>query len=214
MLMTANKFISFEGTEGAGKSTLIKGLVAHLEERELPFIVTREPGGSVFAEKIRSLLLDAKNVIADDSELLLMFAARADHLQSVIIPSLEQGKWVICDRFVDSSFAYQGYGQGQADAATMQKIQILTDLFVTKMPDLTFWLDLPVEQGMQRARKRAALDRFEQREIDFFKRVYQGYEWIYRNEPSRVKRIDASGTQKELLDAVVRTLFDTKGILR
>jgi len=191
------RFISFEGTEGVGKTTAIKALAAKFEALGIDYIQTREPGGSAFAEKLRALLLDPATQINDDTELLLMFAARSDHLQSVILPALNQNQWVICDRFVDSTTAYQGFGRGFGDKKILDKIAQLTENFVPKLPDLTLWLDLPVDLGMSRAGKRSKADRFEQERQDFFNRVYEGFATLANHEP-RFCRIDAQGESDEV----------------
>lgn len=200
--VTSAKFISFEGTEGVGKSTLIANLAGYLTERGIDFIQTREPGGSLFAEQLRALLLDPAASMAEDSELLLMFAARADHLDQVIVPALAQGKWVLCDRFIDSTIAYQGFGRKQGDRTELAKIEMLVQQFVPTLPDITIWLDLPVLEGMSRAKNRGKLDRFEQEQIAFFERVHQGFAYQAQQYPQRVKRIDAHGTPDEVLATV------------
>lgn len=197
------KFISFEGTEGVGKTTLIAGVATVLQEKGIDFIQTREPGGSPFAETLRALLLDPTVTITDDSELLLMFAARSDHVVSVIQPALAQGKWVLCDRFTDSTLAYQGFGRANGNKQILAKIQHLIDNFVPTLPDTTIWLDLPILEGMERAKHRGRLDRFEQEKIAFFERVYQGYEFCHQKNPDRVTRINASGTAKTVLEKVL-----------
>ncbi|PNK60615.1 dTMP kinase [Psychrobacter sp. FDAARGOS_221] len=196
------RFISFEGTEGVGKSTAIDNLCVRLDAEGVAYIKTREPGGSPFAEQLRSLLLDVKTQINDDTELLLMFAARSDHLQQVILPALAAGQWVICDRFVDSSVAYQGYGRGHGDAQMLAKIDSLIDRFVPTLPDLTLWLDLPVQEGMQRAQKRSAADRFEQQQLDFFDRVYQGFQAQQQAHPQRIQRVDAAGDAEQVASRI------------
>ena len=197
------QFISFEGTEGVGKSTLIANVAAYLTQQGIDFIQTREPGGIAFAEQLRALLLDPATHMAEDSELLLMFAARADHLAQVILPALAQGQWVLCDRFTDSTMAYQGFGRKLGDRAYLAKITLLIEQFVPKLPDMTVWLDLPVVEGMARAKNRGKLDRFEQEHIAFFARVHQGFAHQAQREPERVKRIDASGTADEVLQKVL-----------
>lgn len=187
------KFISFEGTEGVGKTTAINSLCSRLDQAGIDYVRTREPGGSAFAEQLRDLLLNPETQINDDTELLLMFAARSDHVAKVILPALEAGKWVICDRFIDSTLAYQGYGRGAAEAAMLDKIASLIEQFVPKLPDITLWLDLPILEGMQRAKKRSVADRFEQQQLAFFERVHQGFEQQYQNYPERIHRIDAQG---------------------
>ncbi len=196
------KFISFEGTEGVGKTTLINAFCAWLDENNIDYIRTREPGGSEFGERMRAILLDPSTKINDDTELLLMFTARADHLAKVILPALEQGQWVICDRFVDSSFAYQGFGRSDGDKAMLQKIEHLTTDFIAKMPDVTFWLDLAVEEGLNRANKRSQADRFEQEKLEFFQRVYQGYQYLAEHDEKRFKRINANGETTDILQRI------------
>ena len=144
-------FITLEGPEGAGKSTNRDYLAERLRAQGIEVVLTREPGGTPLAEQIRSLLLTPQvEPMAADCELLLLFAARAQHLQQVIIPALQAGQWVLCDRFIDASFAYQAAGRG----ITSIKIQQLVDLFVPVLPERTFWLDAPVELGLQRAQQR------------------------------------------------------------
>lgn len=200
------KFISFEGTEGVGKTTLITGVANALQERGVAIVQTREPGGSPFAETLRELLLNPDVTMTDDSELLLMFSARCDHVETVIKPALAQGKWVLCDRFTDSTLAYQGFGRSDGDKKMLAKIQNLIDNFVPILPDITIWLDLPVLEGMERAKNRGKLDRFEQEKIAFFERVYQGFEFCYQQNPERVKRIKANGTAEQVLTNVLTVL--------
>lgn len=190
-------FISFEGTEGVGKTTLINGLAQWLEQRQTAYITTREPGGTVLGEKLRHLLL-SKNMQAN-TELLLMFAARTEHVATIIEPALAQGKWVLCDRFVDASFAYQGSGRGIAKA----KITQLTQQFITHLPELTFWLDAPVSVGLARASKRGQLDRFEQENHTFFEKIRSGYAQQTQDYPERFIRIDASQSADAVLAAVI-----------
>ena len=208
--MTA-RFISFEGTEGVGKTTLLHALAKHLRAQGMDVLTTREPGGSVFAERLRALLLDPTTHLADDSELLLMFAARADHLAQTILPALAAGTWVLCDRFVDSSVAYQGFGRKHGDANTLAKIHSLTEQFVSRLPDCTIWLDLPVAQGMARAKRRAdldtaMLDRFEQQQLAFFERVYQGFAYCQAHASKRIQRIDATGDTEAVLARIIAAL--------
>ncbi|WP_374296057.1 dTMP kinase [Acinetobacter sp.] len=187
-------FISFEGTEGVGKSTLIASLNKALSG-EYDVVLTREPGGTPLAEQIRELLLTPKQEqVSHATELLLIYAARAQHLDQVILPALAQNKVVLCDRFVDASVAYQHGGRGMDKA----QIDLLTNTFVAKMPDLTFWLDLPVEQGMQRAKNRGALDRFEQEKMAFFQRIQESYRQLAEQNPQRIIRLDASQSAEQL----------------
>ncbi|HSP84902.1 MAG TPA: dTMP kinase, partial [Psychrobacter sp.] len=179
------RFISFEGTEGVGKTTAIEQLCARLQANGIDYLRTREPGGSPFAERLREILLDPNTTINDDTELLLMFAARCDHMQQVILPALQRGTWVICDRFTDSTVAYQGFGRADGDATVRRKIDTLIEQFVVQLPELTLWLDLPVLEGMARANKRSAADRFEQQATEFFTRVHQGFSVLASEQPER-----------------------------
>lgn len=189
-------FISFEGTEGVGKTTLIRKIYDRLISQGQDVVLTREPGGTPMAEQIRALLLSVNHdeKMCSDTELLLMYAARAQHIDQVILPALNAGRTVLCDRFTDASFAYQCAGRGLSEA----KLQLLNDSFVSRMPDLTFWLDAPIELGMNRARARGALDRFEQEKVAFFEKVRAGYQALSERHPQRVKRLDASQTPEQV----------------
>lgn len=189
-------FISFEGTEGVGKTTLIRKIYEHLEQQGQSVVLTREPGGTPMAEQIRSLLLSVNHEesMSNDTELLLMYAARAQHLEQVIVPALTEHKTVLCDRFTDASFAYQCAGRGLSQS----KLQLLNDHFVSHMPNITFWLDAPIETGMSRARERGALDRFEQEKVTFFEKVRAGYQQLWEQYPERVKRLDATQSPEQV----------------
>lgn len=191
-------FISFEGTEGVGKTTLIRKMFEHFQAQNQDVVLTREPGGTPLAEQIRSLLLSVNHEenMSHDTELLLMYAARAQHLAEVILPALALGKVVLCDRFSDSSFAYQCAGRG----LSREKLQLLNNNFVAKMPDISFWLDAPIELGMTRARERGALDRFEQEKVSFFEKVRAGFAEIHSNDPERMKRLDATQTPEQVFN--------------
>ena len=183
-------FITLEGTEGVGKSTALAYIQEYLNAHYVPFISTREPGGTPLAEKIRQLLLTKDDEkMAYHTELLLMFAARAQHLQQVIKPALAAKKWVLCDRFTDASYAYQGGGRG----LPIHDIAQLESLVQGELrPTLTLWLDAPVELGLQRAAARQELDRFEQEKVDFFQKVRAVYQQRAEAYPQRFRRIDAS----------------------
>lgn len=196
------RFISFEGTEGVGKTTAIEGLCQRLTDLGIEFVRSREPGGSQLGEELRQIFLDKGRQIDADTEILLMFAARADHLDKVIMPALRAGKWVLCDRFFDSTVAYQGFGRFFGQAESLAKIELLIDRFVQKQPDVTFWLDLDPKLGMHRAGKRGQLDRMEQNDLDFFDRVYEGFVYQYTNHPKRIFRVDASGDVASLASAI------------
>lgn len=196
-------FISFEGTEGVGKTTLINRIEQWLQQQQRPYLRTREPGGTPLAEQIRSLLLTPQvEPMAADCELLLLFAARAQHLQQVIVPALQADHWVLCDRFIDASFAYQAAGRGIAST----KIQQLVDLFVPVLPERTFWLDAPVELGLQRAQQRGQLDRFEQEKVEFFQKVRACYQQRASAEPQRFVRLDASESAEQVWQTALEYL--------
>jgi dTMP kinase len=184
------RFITVEGGEGAGKSTNLSFIQDLLKAAGKQVLFTREPGGTPLGEEIRELLLGHQHTgMSDDTELLLMFAARAEHLHRKIIPALQQGQWVLCDRFTDASYAYQGTGRGlpKGRIETLERF-VQRDL----RPDLTLLLDLPVDIGLQRAGKRSEPDRFEKQDATFFEEVRSGYLEIAAAEPERVKVIDAS----------------------
>lgn len=184
------RFITLEGIEGAGKTTQREPIASFLRDAGVEVLVTREPGGSDIAERIRALLLDPGNAgMHGDAELLLMFAARAEHLHRRIRPALEAGTWVLCDRFTDATYAYQGGGRGvdQARIATLEQL-----VQGALRPDLTLLFDLPAEVGIARARGRSAPDRFEAEALQFFERVRDCYLARAEQEPERMVRIDAS----------------------
>ena len=183
------RFITLEGIEGAGKSTQRDIVRDCLLEAGLEPILTREPGGSEIAERMRALLLDQANRGMDsDAELLLMFAARAEHLHKTILPALETGRWVLCDRFTDATYAYQGGGRG-LDRARIAQLEAFVQ--GPLRPDLTLLFDLPAATGLARARGRSAPDRFESEALVFFDQVRAEYLRIADREPERVRRIDA-----------------------
>ncbi|MFK5914953.1 MAG: dTMP kinase [Woeseiaceae bacterium] len=184
------KFITVEGTEGVGKSTNMAFIENSLTQAGKELVVTREPGGTELGEKLRSVLLDAKEQsMCDDTELLLMFAARAQHIKEVIQPALDAGKWVLCDRFTDSTFAYQGGGRG-IDMARIADLEqwVQGDL----RPDMIFILDLPVDVGLERAGKRSTPDRFELEKHNFFNKVRNTFLSRAAEYPKRYRIIDAS----------------------
>ncbi|MGB1906533.1 MAG: dTMP kinase [Spongiibacter sp.] len=184
------RFISLEGGEGVGKSSNIAFIVDWLTDAGIPFIQTREPGGTPLAEEIRELLLRPRDEgMTELSELLLVFAARAQHLYTKIEPALAAGTWVLCDRFTDATFAYQGYGRGLSRDTIEQLQQMVQG---ARRPDLTLLLDAPVEVGMARAGERGELDRFEQEQHSFFERVRAGYLALAEADPQRFSIIDAS----------------------
>ena len=182
-------FITLEGGEGVGKSTNLAFIKQLLENAGKTVVVTREPGGTDFAEKIRQLLLGNRGEsVAESAELLLMFAARAQHIHHVIQPALSQGHWVLCDRFTDATYAYQGGGRGMDQSM----IEWLEDKVQGDLrPDLTLLLDAPIAVGMERANKRGALDRFESEKQVFFEKVRATYLQRAQQSPQRIKLINA-----------------------
>jgi dTMP kinase len=190
------KFITVEGIEGVGKSTNIEFIHRQLLAAGREVILTREPGGTPLAEAIRALLLDPDYTGMDARcELQLVFAARAEHLARVIRPALAQGKWVLCDRFTDATYAYQGGGRG-IDTAIIASLETLVQ--GAFRPDLTLLLDVPVAVGLARAGKRGALDRFEQEQIEFFERVRICYLDMAREHAERYRVIDAARPLEEV----------------
>ena len=202
--MKPGMFITLEGGEGVGKTTNLLFIRHWLEQRGIEVCQTREPGGTPIAEQIRALLLGSSDeVITPHAELLLVFAARAQHLQQTILPALQQGKWVVCDRFTDATYAYQGGGR-QLDT---QLIGWLENTVQGPLrPDLTLLLDAPVELGMQRARQRAELDRFENERQAFFQRVRQAYLQQAAQQPQRFRVIDASLSLEHVQTAIATAL--------
>lgn len=209
------RFITFEGGEGAGKSTQIRRLAASLEAAGFEVCLTREPGGSPGAEQIRELLVTGETGRWDAvTELLLLYAARRDHVQRLIEPALARGCWVLCDRFADSTMAYQGYGHG----LELGKIRELHRIVLGEMkPDLTLVLDLPPEAGLARTRadgdaaRRGGEDRFERMELAFHERMRDGFHAIAAAEPERVALVDAAQDPEAVRKAVADIVRDRLG---
>ena len=200
-------FITFEGIEGSGKSTQITLLAEHLSEHKIPFISTREPGGSAIGKKIRKLLLSTENTeITSRTELLLYAADRAQHVEQVVKPALAEGKIVLCDRFSDATIAYQGYARG----LDLELIHSLNSLATGGIkPDLTFLIDCPVETGIGRAIKRGEAEssdemRFEKEALSFHRKVLEGYKQIAKNEPERVSVIDGSMPISTIHNSIIK----------
>lgn len=197
------RFITLEGIEGAGKSTVARALLQVLTDRGIPALLTREPGGTPLAEQIRELVLTPHTeALPMTAETLLMFASRAVHVENLIRPSLMQGTWVVCDRFTDASRAYQGSGRGVPEAFLTQLTAAVQG---TLVPDCTVLLDLPVEVGLARARERkgsAAADRFESLGEAFFERVRQGYLQLAQQEPARFRIVNAAAPLPQVLAQV------------
>jgi dTMP kinase len=205
--MGRGRFLTIEGTEGAGKSTARSFIVDYLEKAGFKVIATREPGGTDIAEEIRHVLLHRVNneSMLSQTELLLMFASRAQHIHHCVEPALEEGQWVVSDRYIDASYAYQGGGRG----LDRRFIAALDNHIVNKhYPDLTFLLDIPAELGMARTEQRGlGKDRIEQEKIDFFKRVRATYLERADNDPQRIKVIDASQALIKV-QLQIRTVLD------
>jgi len=202
-------FITLEGPEGAGKSTNREYLAARLREQGVDVVMTREPGGTPLAERIRELLLaPSEERMAVDTELLLMFAARAQHLAEVIRPALARGAVVLCDRFTDATYAYQGGGRG----LSVERIAILESFVQGELrPDLTLVFDLPVEVGLARAAARGRLDRFEQEGQAFFEAVRQAYLQRAGQQPQRYRLLDAAqplSAVQQAIDALVPSILE------
>lgn len=204
--MKTGKFITIDGVEGAGKSTQIKFICDYLQAKGINVVLTREPGGTDLGEKIRELLLSTQTQsMHNDSELLLMFAARNEHIHHKIIPALERGDWVLSDRFTDASYAYQGGGRG-LDIERIEQLEcwVLGDF----APDMTLLLDIPVEQGMSRVESRGEKDRIELEKMDFFQRVRQAYIDRSKKYPNRIKLIDSS-KEREHTSQQIQQILDT-----
>jgi dTMP kinase len=202
-------FISLEGGEGAGKSTQHARIVGWLESAGHDVVEAREPGGTPVSEQVRRVLLDTRNAGLDPmAELLLLFAARAQLVQDVIRPALAAGKTVVCDRFADASYAYQGGGRGLgADTVAAVEKVVLKGL----QPDLTLLFDMPVAQGMGRVAGRGAADRFESEAVGFFERVRKAYLQRAAEQPERFRLIDASGSEEQVWRQVEAALVEVLG---
>jgi dTMP kinase len=206
-MSSAGRFITFEGIEGVGKTTQVSRLSTALRAREIDHVVTREPGGTPLAENIRQIVLTAREeALPPMAELLLMFAARAVHLANHIEPSLRAGRWVICDRFTDATYAYQGGGR-QMDEDPIRDLE--NRIQGQRRPELTILLDAPVEQAMARAAVRNAgseRDRFERERSEFFERVRRVYHARAAAEPERIAVIDATRTIDEVGERILAQL--------
>ena len=196
-------FITLEGIDGAGKSTHLEWLVRYFKTRNRPVLATREPGGTPLGDAVRALLLQSEHPIHPETEVLLLFAARREHLDRVILPALAEGNIVVCDRFTDATFAYQGAGRGVSSA----RLEVVEQWVQGGLqPDLTLFFDVPVEVGRQRMARERAPDRFEREPADFFERVRAGYMDRAARAPARFRVIDATRSvaevQKELEEIV------------
>lgn len=204
-------FITFEGGEGAGKTSVIQAVLRHLKTARIPHVATREPGGTAFGENIRGCVLrNTGTPVSPEAELLVMFAARAQHQDEVIEPSLREGVTVICDRYVDSSYAYQGGGRGMP----AHQIKVLEQTFVRCHPNLTFYLDVQPEIGLARIAGRDAdgSDRIESEHVTFFHAVRDAYLQRAAAEPKRFRVIDASKSPEDVASAVIREVDSAFGL--
>jgi len=196
------KFITLEGIEGSGKTSSLKGITDLLDKKNISYIVTREPGGSSIGKELRAILLDPDTEISPEVELMLMLSDRKDHVEKIILPNLEKGNWVVSDRFMDSSIAYQGGGR-QLDK---KLIISLTDYLNLPQPDLTLLFDLPVEISLSRVKARGELDRFEKEELEFHKRIRNTYLDLAKNNSNRIKIIDSSKKIESMLNNVKQAI--------
>jgi dTMP kinase len=212
-MSAAGRFLTFEGIEGVGKTTQVARLAEALTARGIAHAVTREPGGTPLAEKIRDIVLTARaEKLPDTAELLLMFAARSVHLGNLIEPALAAGRWVICDRFTDATYAYQGGGRGLGAPAIATLESLVQG---SRRPDLTLLLDVPVRIGLERAQRRNAsleADRFEAERVDFFERVRAVYLERAAAEPARIAVIDAARSLEHVADTVLAVLRERSWI--
>lgn len=202
--MERGKFITVEGQDGAGKSTNIGVIQRFLEQKGIDLVLSREPGGTPFGEAVRELLLNSRDdSVGEKAELLMMFASRAQHIEAVIEPALSAGKWVLCDRFTDATYAYQGGGRGLNPSDIENLEQTVQG---SLRPDLTLLLDLPVSVGEKRAGQRSEPDRFEQQKAEFKQRVRDRYLARAKAEPQRIKTVDASQTLEQV-DAAIQQIM-------
>lgn len=203
--MKTGKLISFEGIEGVGKTTTINFIKQYLEKNNIKVYCTREPGGTKFGESIRNILLNNKSVISPEAELLTLFSIRNQHIKEIIVPKLNEGYWVLCDRFIDASYAYQGYGK----KVSLNKIKMLVDNFTEDItPELTIFFDLSYNLAKKRFPKNKVKDRFENLDNNFFEDVYNGYVKIASSNKSRIKIIDATqdkiSVQNDIITEIIK----------
>ena len=196
------KFITLEGIEGSGKTSSIKSITDLLDKRNISYIVTREPGGSSIGKELRAILLHPDTEISPEVELMLMLSDRKDHVEKIILPNLEKGNWVVSDRFMDSSIAYQGGGRQLGKKLIISVAEYLN----LPQPDLTLLFDLPVEISLSRVKARGDLDRFEKEEIEFHKRIRNTYLDIATNNSNRIKIIDSSQKIESMLNNVKKAI--------
>lgn len=205
----AGVFITFEGTDGSGKTTQVQLLDSYLKKINKATVITREPGGTEIGEKIRNLIIDINNDMADITEALLYAASRAQLIEQVIKPSLDEQKIVLCDRFIDSSIAYQGI----ARKIGIEKILSINSYTIDNiMPDITFYLDIQPELGIKRKKNQTKLDRIESEDLIFHNQVYEGYQKIVSMYPKRIYKLDATQSKDKLHNQIC-TILNEKGVL-
>ena len=196
------KLITLEGIEGSGKTSSLKSITDLLDKKNISYVVTREPGGSSIGKELRAILLDPETEISPEVELLLMLSDRKDHVEKVILPNLEKGNWVVSDRFMDSSIAYQGGGRQLGKKLIIS----LSEYLNLPQPDLTLLFDLPVETSLSRVKARGELDRFEKEELEFHKRIRNTYLDLAKNNSNRIKIIDSSQKIESMLNNVKQAI--------
>ena len=195
-------FISFEGIEGSGKSTLLRNLQKYYLKKDLEILFTKEPGGTDLGKDIRDILLNPTSLISPEAELLLLMADRIEHVKTRINPNLKKNKIIFCDRYIDSTIAYQGKGRNLSE----DKIKELINILNLPIPDLTILLDLPVEDGLLRANKRNELDRFEKEDINFHKSIRKSYLDLQKKDPKRIFLFDSSISENKLFENVLNLI--------
>ena len=196
------KFITLEGIEGSGKTSSLKSITDLLDKKNISYVVTREPGGSSIGKELRAILLDPETEISPEVELMLMLSDRKDHVEKIILPNLEKGNWVVSDRFMDSSIAYQGGGRQLGKKLIISLAEYLN----LPQPDLTLLFDLPVETSLSRVKARGELDRFEKEELEFHKRIRNTYLDLAKNNSNRIKIIDSSKKIESMLNNVKQAI--------
>lgn len=196
------KFITLEGIEGSGKTSSLKSITDLLDKKNISYVVTREPGGSSIGKELRAILLDPETEISPEVELMLMLSDRKDHVEKIILPNLEKGNWVVSDRFMDSSIAYQGGGRQLGKKLIIS----LSEYLNLPQPDLTLLFDLPVETSLSRVKARGELDRFEKEELEFHKRIRNTYLDLAKNNRNRIKIIDSSEKIESMLNNVKQAI--------
>ena len=196
------KFITLEGIEGSGKTSSLKSITDLLDKKNISYVVTREPGGSSIGKELRAILLDPETEISPEVELMLMLSDRKDHVEKIILPNLEKGNWVVSDRFMDSSIAYQGGGRQLGKKLIIS----LSEYLNLPQPDLTLLFDLPVETSLSRVKARGELDRFEKEELEFHKRIRNTYLDLAKNNSNRIEIVDSSQNIESMLNNVKQAI--------